>query len=139
MHYDAGQRPAAHLRQQESGVGREGRAVGTSRRSPLVGWKGIVTDGYSKCPTWRKVHLAMDANTGQICAARMTHLDVRDTEPPPDQLDQIPADMPIGIICGDGAYDTRQCHAMSAAREASFLIPPRDGAASWPQRIPGAA
>lgn len=35
-------------------------------------WK-VGKHGWSKRRTWRKVHLAMDSNTGQICAARMTH------------------------------------------------------------------
>lgn len=101
-------------------------------------WK-VRKHGYSKRRTWRKVHLAMDANTGQICAALMTHQDVGDAEVLPDLLGQIPAGTPISIVGGDGAYDTRQCHAVIAARGAAPSIPPRDGAAPWPQRIPGAA
>jgi hypothetical protein len=81
----------------------------------------------------------MDANTGQICAALMTHQDVGDAEVLPELLDQIPAGTSIGIVGGDGAYDARQCHAVIAAREATPSIPPRDGAAPWPQRTPGAA
>lgn len=38
-------------------------------------WK-VRKHGYSKRRTWRKAHLAMDVNTGQICAALMTHQDV---------------------------------------------------------------
>jgi hypothetical protein len=57
-------------------------------------WK-IRKHGYSKRRTWRKVHLAMDANTGQVCAALMTHQDVDDAGVLPDLLDQIPADVPI--------------------------------------------
>src|SRR5476649_2297124 len=76
-------------------------------------WK-VRKHGYSKRRSWRKMHLAMDANTGQICAALMTHQDV-----------------------GDGAYDTHQCHAAIAARGATPSIPPRDGAASWPKQPAG--
>jgi hypothetical protein len=101
-------------------------------------WK-VRKHGYSKRRTWRKVHLAMDANTGQICAALMTHQDVGDAEVLPDLLDQIPADTPVEIVGGDGAYDTRQCHAVIAARKATPSIPPRDGANHWSQRTPGAA
>ena len=43
--------------------------------------------GWFKRRTWRKVHLAMDANTGQICAALMTHQDEGDREVLPDLLD----------------------------------------------------
>ncbi|RKE39656.1 DDE family transposase [Paraburkholderia sp. BL23I1N1] len=101
-------------------------------------WK-VRKHGYSKRRTWRKVHLAMDANTGQICAALMTHQDEGDGEVLPDLLDQIPADVVIDTIGGDGAYDTRPCHAQIAARSAIPSIPPREGAKPWPDSTPGAA
>ncbi|MGF6637138.1 IS5 family transposase [Paraburkholderia sp. CI3] len=101
-------------------------------------WK-VRKHGYSKRRTWRKVHLAMDTNTGQICAALMTHQDEGDGEVLPDLLDQIPADVVIDTIGGDGAYDTRPCHAQIAARSATPSIPPREGAKPWPDSTPGAA
>ena len=70
----------------------------------------------------------MGAKTGQICAALMTHQDVGDGEVPPDLLDQIRAQVPIETIGGDGAYDTKLCHAQIAARAATPSIPPREGA-----------
>lgn len=101
-------------------------------------WK-VRKHGWSKRRTWRKVHLAMDANTGQICAALMTHQDEGDGEVLPDLLDQIPTDVPIDTIGGDGAYDTKPCHAQIAARAATPSIPPREGAIPWPDSTPGAA
>ena len=101
-------------------------------------WK-VRKHGYSKRRTWRKVHLAMNANTGQICAALMTHQDEGDGEVLPELLDQIPADVLIDTIGGDGAYDTRPCHAQIAARGAIPSIPPREGAKPWPASTPGAA
>jgi Transposase DDE domain len=100
-------------------------------------WK-VRKHGWSKRRTWRKVHLAMDANTGQICAALMTHQDVGDGEVLADLLDQIPADTPIDTIGGDGAYDSKPCHAEIAARGAQPSIPPRDGAKPWSESTPGA-
>ena len=97
-------------------------------------WK-VRKHGWSKRRTWRKVHLSMDANSGQICAALMTHQDVGDAEVVPDLLDQIPVDVPIDTIGGDGAYDTTPCHAQIASRGAT----PRDGATAWPDATPGAA
>ncbi|CAH2812279.1 MAG: Transposase, IS4 family [uncultured Caballeronia sp.] len=99
-------------------------------------WK-VRKHGYSKRRTWRKVHLAMDAKAGQVCAALMTHQDVDDARVLPDLLDQIPSGMPIEIIGGDGAYDTKRCHATIAARRTLPSIPPREGA-PWPQNMPGA-
>jgi hypothetical protein len=100
-------------------------------------WK-VRKHGYAKRRTWRKVHLALDIRTGQIGAALMTHQDVDDASALPDLLDQIPADVPIDIVGGDGAYDSRQSHAVIAARDAQAAIPPREGAVPWPQNIPGA-
>lgn len=48
----------------------------------------------------------LDANTGQLRAALMTHQDVADGEVLPELLEQIPADESIDTIGGDGAYDT---------------------------------
>jgi hypothetical protein len=100
-------------------------------------WK-VRKHGWSKRRTWRKVHLAMDANTGQICAVLMTHQDEGDAEVLPDLLDQIPADVMIETIGGDGAYDTKGCHAKIAGRGAVPSIPPRGGATHWPEHSPGA-
>lgn len=101
-------------------------------------WK-VRKHGWSKRRTWRKVHLAMDAKTGQICAALMTHQDVGDADVLPDLLDQLPPDTSVDIVGGDGAYDSKQCHAVIAERGARPSIPPRDGASSWPEATPGAA
>lgn len=101
-------------------------------------WK-VRKHGYSKRRTWRKVHLAMDAKSGQICAALMTHQDVGDADVLPDLLDQLPPETPVDIVGGDGAYDSKSCHAAIAARGAQPSIPPREGAMPWPDATPGAA
>jgi hypothetical protein len=48
-------------------------------------WK-VRQHGWSKRRTWRKVHLALDAKTGQIRAALMTHQDVADADVLPERL-----------------------------------------------------
>lgn len=100
-------------------------------------WK-VRQHGCSKRRTWRKVHLVLDANTGQVRAALMTHQDVADGDVPAELLDQIPDDERLDVIGGDGAYDTKPCHAAIAARGATPSIPPREGAAHWPASTPGA-
>ncbi|WP_375860182.1 IS5 family transposase [Burkholderia cenocepacia] len=85
-------------------------------------WK-IRQHGYSKRRTWRRTHLALNANTGQLRAALMTHQDVVDGEVLPELLDQIPTDEPSDTIGGDGAYDTQACYAEIAARDAMPSIP----------------
>ncbi|ABC35760.1 transposase DDE domain protein [Burkholderia thailandensis USAMRU Malaysia  len=101
-------------------------------------WK-VRQHGYSKRRTWRKVHLALDANTGQLRAALMTHQDVADGEVLPELLEQISADESIDTIGGDGAYDTQACYASITARGALPSIPPREGAVHWPTTTPGAS
>ncbi|KAF1013601.1 MAG: IS5 family transposase [Burkholderia sp.] len=95
--------------------------------------------GYSKRRTWRKGHLALNANTGQVHAALMTHQNVDDGDALAKLLDQIPRDKQINVIGGDGAYDTKPCHAAIAAHSAVPSIPPREGAAHWPADTPGPA
>ncbi|XDJ35182.1 MAG: IS5 family transposase [Burkholderia sp.] len=101
-------------------------------------WK-VRQHGYSKRRTWRKVHLALNANTGQVHAALMTNQNVADGDALAKLLDQIPREEQIDVIGGDGAYDTKPCHAAIAARSAIPAIPPREGAVHWPADMPGAA
>ncbi|CRY28709.1 IS5 family transposase [Burkholderia pseudomallei] len=101
-------------------------------------WK-VRQHGYSKRRTWRKVHLALDTNTGQLRAALMTHQDVADGEVLPELLEQVSADESIDTIGGDGAYDTPACYASITARGAIPSIPPREGAVHWPTTTPGAS
>ncbi|MDR6504004.1 hypothetical protein J2785_007198 [Burkholderia ambifaria] len=89
--------------------------------------------------TWRKVHLAVDANTGHVRAALLMHQDVTDGDVLAALLDQIPGDEHIDVISGDGAYDTRPCHAVIAERGAVPSTPPRDRAAHWSANMPSAA
>ncbi|WP_069352788.1 IS5 family transposase [Burkholderia cenocepacia] len=100
-------------------------------------WK-VRQHGYSKRRTWRKVHLGLDAHTGHVRAALMTHQDVADGDVLAELLDQIPDDEPLDVVGGDGAYDTKPCHVVIAARGAAPSIPPREGAAHWPVNTPGA-
>ncbi|MEX3592002.1 MAG: IS5 family transposase [Burkholderia sp.] len=101
-------------------------------------WK-VRQHGYSKRRTWRKVHLALNTNMGQVHAALMTNQNVADGDALAKLLDQIPREEQIDVIGGDGAYDTKPCHAAIAARSAISSIPPREGAAHGLADMPGAA
>lgn len=68
----------------------------------------------------------------------LTHQDVGDAEVLPDLLEQLPPGTPVAIVGGDGAYDTKSCHAAIAATGAQPSIPPREGAMPWPETTPGA-
>src|SRR3982751_3303307 len=52
---------------------------------------------------WRKLHLAVDADTQEIAAVELTPDDVGDVSALPDLLDQI--ESPVGSVTADGAYD----------------------------------
>jgi hypothetical protein len=87
---------------------------------------------------WRKVHLAMDVATGDICALEFTSSQTGDSPVLPDLLAQIPVDQPIGTVTGDGAYDTRTCHTAIAERGATAVIPIRKNGRPWKEDCPAA-
>jgi hypothetical protein len=87
---------------------------------------------------WRKVHLAMDAATGDVCAVEFTSSREGDSPVLPDLLAQLPPDQPIGTVTGDGAYDTRTCHTVIAERGGTAVIPIRKNGRPWKEDSPGA-
>ena len=94
--------------------------------------------GPSRRCQWRKVHLAMDAATGDICAVEFTSSREGDSPVLPDLLAQIPADQPIGTVTADGAYDTRTCHTAIAERGGAAIIPIRRNGRPWKEDGPAA-
>jgi hypothetical protein len=78
--------------------------------------------------SWRKLHLATDADTGRIVASELTDKDVDDGSRVGPLLDQV--DGPVASFTGDGAYDRDDVHAEVAARhpDASVIVPPRSKA-----------
>jgi hypothetical protein len=86
---------------------------------------------------WRKVHLGIDAITLDIRAIEVTTNAIGDAPTLPDLLAQIPQDEPILSVGGDGAYDTRACHATIAGRGADAVIPVRRNGRPWKKDGPG--
>jgi hypothetical protein len=86
---------------------------------------------------WRKVHLGIDAITLDIRAIEVTTNAIGDAPTLPDLLAQIPKDEPILSVGGDGAYDTRACHAAIAERGADAVIPVRRNGRPWTKDGPG--
>ena len=78
--------------------------------------------------SWRKLHIAVDADTGQIAAAVLTTSDVDDASQVGPLLDQV--DGPVASFTADGAYDQDGVYSQVAARypEASVIVPPRSSA-----------
>jgi hypothetical protein len=82
--------------------------------------------GVKQRRTWRKLHIAVDAETQEVVAAVVTTNDVGDTEVFDDLMDQIEGE--IDSVAADGAYDAEGVYKTLDARNAHALIPPRKGA-----------
>jgi len=78
--------------------------------------------------SWRKLHIAGDAETGQIAAAALTSSDVDDASQVGILLDRV--DGPVASFAADGAYDQDGVFREVAVRhpEASVIVPPRSSA-----------
>lgn len=85
--------------------------------------------GVSKRRTWRKLHLGVDEETGEILAAVVTTNDMTDGAVLADILDGIEDE--IEQVSADGAYDQRKCYDAIRERNARATIPPRKGAKIW--------
>lgn len=79
--------------------------------------------GVSKRRTWRKIHLAFDAATGEVVAEMTTENNVHEKELLPELLAQI--DEVIDRVGGDSGFDYQTCYQAIAARGARAIIPPR--------------
>ncbi len=84
-------------------------------------WK-VRMHGVSKRRTWRKLHLAVDPETGEIEAEELTDGRADDAKQMPSLLAQIGGD--IDLVALDGAYDQHSIHALCAELGAQALIPP---------------
>ena len=78
--------------------------------------------------SWRKLHIGLDAGTGQIVAAALTRKDVDDGAEVDPLLDQVAAS--VASFTADGAYDQDGVAAAVAGRhpEAAIIVPPRSSA-----------
>lgn len=95
--------------------------------------------GPSRRRQWRKVHIAMDAGTGDVRAVEFTSSRQGDSPSLPDLLAQIPPEEAIGTVTADGAYDTRRCHGAIIDRDAEAAIPIRRNGRAWKENCPAAA
>jgi len=81
--------------------------------------------GISKRRTWRKLHIALCAESQNVVGAILTTNNVVDSKIFGNLLDTINA--PINIVSGDGAYDTVDCYYACDCHGATPIIPPRKG------------
>jgi hypothetical protein len=87
--------------------------------------------GASRRRQWRKIHIGIDAQTLDIRAIEVTTNAAGDAPTLPDLLAQIPDEERIVSVGGDGAYDTRDCHAAIAECGADPIIPVRRNGKIW--------
>jgi hypothetical protein len=78
--------------------------------------------------SWRKLHIAVDADTGQIAAAALITSDADDASQVRALLEEV--DGPVASFTADDAYDQEGVYREVAARhpEASVIVPPRSSA-----------
>lgn len=85
--------------------------------------------------SWRKLHLAVDADSGEIIASVLTGNDAQDAGQVPVLLEQIEGE--IANVMADGAYDSEPVYRAIQARRSEpgpiIVIPPRSTA------VPGVA
>jgi len=85
--------------------------------------------GVSKRRTWRKLHLGVDEQTGEIHAAIVSTNNYQDGQLLEELLEGVAAE--IEQVSGDGAYDQRDCYETIEQRQAKAVIPPRKDAKIW--------
>jgi hypothetical protein len=78
--------------------------------------------------SWRKLHIGVDADTGQIIAAELTGKDVDDGSRVGPLLEQIAG--PVASFTGDGTYDRDDVYRGVCQRhpDAAVIVPPRSSA-----------
>jgi hypothetical protein len=88
----------------------------------------IERHGTSGRQSWRKLHIGVDAASGEIVGVAVTRKNIDDAEMADALLDQI-AD-PIASFTADGGYDQDQVIQAVAERypDAAVIVPPRAGA-----------
>jgi len=93
-------------------------------------WK-VRQHGISKRRTWRKLHLGVNPEDGEIQSALLTENSVSDDRAVSALLAQI--EQEIVTFAADGAYDKRKVYdgVNAHSPDADILIPPRKNARIW--------
>ena len=98
-------------------------------------WK-VRKHGYSKRRTWRKVHVGMCVDSGQVVVSAMTSNNVNDDEAMIHMMGALEG-VRLGDVLGDGAYDTVDCREAVYDLGGRAVIPPDKNATEQKRgRIP---
>ena len=92
----------------------------------------IEKHGTSRRRSWRKLHLGVDAESGEIVAIELTRKESDDAARTAALLDQITS--PLASFTADGAYDQDRVYETVAERhpDAAVIVPPRATAVPGP-------
>ncbi len=90
-------------------------------------WK-VRQHGVDKRRTWRKIHLLVDRESGDVVAVETTDRDTHDATVLPALL---PEQLAGDFVLGDGAYHTRPAHRTVFGRGGTLLSPPARNARPW--------
>ena len=94
-------------------------------------WK-VRMHGWSKRRTWKKLHIGVDEESGDILLGEVTGNNTADCEMLAPLLDQLPKEQPVDQASLDGAYDKRICYEVLKQRGVSHIaIPPQHNAKIW--------
>ena len=93
-------------------------------------WK-VRQHGQAKHRTWRKLHVGLEPDSGEIQAVVLTTNSVTDGQAVPALLAQVAG--PVLSCTGDGSYDKRPVYQALQAHSptAQVVIPPRHDAHIW--------
>ena len=94
-------------------------------------WK-VRQHGWSKRRTWKKLHIGVDEHSGDILIGEVTGNDTADCHILAPLLEQLPDDIMIDQLSGDGGYDRRVCYEELQRRNVPHItIPPQHNAKIW--------
>ncbi|MDN3506525.1 MAG: IS5 family transposase [Simkaniaceae bacterium] len=79
--------------------------------------------GYSKRRIWRKLHVGMCADTGQIIVGALSSNSLTDDTVMCEMMDHL-QELSLGDVYGDGAYDTQDCRMAIHDKGGRQIIPP---------------
>src|SRR5271154_3770928 len=86
-------------------------------------WK-VRKHGYSKRRTWRKVHVGICADSGQVIVSAVTSNDISDDTAMLHMMEALDG-VSLRNVLGDGAYDTVDCREAIHDRGGQQIIPPK--------------
>lgn len=90
-------------------------------------WK-VRQHGWGKHRTWRKIHLGINPDTGEILCHELTTNSIHDADMAEPLLQQVSPKIKIRSMLGDGGYDKSKVYKTLEKRKIIPIIPPQKNA-----------